>query len=118
MATEPWMIAAVAGAAAVFAGRRLLGGRRVPAQQLRAWLAEGAVVVDVRSADEFGGGAYPGALNIPVHQLGARMGEIPRGRRVILYCASGLRSGMAAAMLRRAGFAEVVNAGSLGDMPR
>jgi phage shock protein E len=37
---------------------------------------------------------------------------------VVLYCASGARSGVAARILKQAGYAEVVNAGGLGDMPR
>jgi len=36
----------------------------------------------------------------------------------VLYCASGGRSSMAARLLKQAGYAEVVNAGGLGDMPR
>jgi phage shock protein E len=85
---------------------------------LKAWLAEGASVVDVRSEDEFRDGAYPGAVNIPLHELSVRMGEIPRNRKVVLYCASGARSAVAARLLQQAGYAEVVNAGGLGDMPR
>ena len=37
---------------------------------------------------------------------------------MVLYCASGARSGMAARVLKQAGYADVVNAGGLGDMPR
>lgn len=84
---------------------------------VKAWLAAGAQVVDVRSEDEFRDGAYPGALHIPLHELAVRMGEIPRGRKVVLYCASGVRSATAARLLKQAGYAEVVNAGGLGDMP-
>ncbi|HVI73371.1 MAG TPA: rhodanese-like domain-containing protein [Anaeromyxobacteraceae bacterium] len=84
---------------------------------VKAWLAAGAQVVDVSSEDEFRDGAYPGALHIPLHELAVRMGEIPRGRKVVLYCASGVRSATAARLLKQAGYAEVVNAGGLGDMP-
>lgn len=85
--------------------------------ELRRRLSAGAVVIDVRSPAEFHAGAHPGALNIPLQELAGRLGEIPRDRPVVLYCASGARSGMALAMLRRAGYADVVNAGGLGDMP-
>jgi rhodanese-related sulfurtransferase len=78
----------------------------------------GATVVDVRTPDEFADGAYPGALNIPVQELGQRAAEIPRDRPVVLYCASGARSAFAARMLKSSGWAQVVNAGGLDDMPR
>ncbi|WP_235969441.1 rhodanese-like domain-containing protein [Anaeromyxobacter diazotrophicus] len=118
MTLDPWIIAAAAAALALVLGRRALGGRRLSPDDIRQRIAAGAVVVDVRSPDEFRGGAYPGALNIPLHELSGRLGEIPRQRPVVLYCASGARSGVAAMLLRRAGYAEVVNAGGLHDMPR
>ena len=87
-------------------------------EAIRERIAAGATVVDVRSPGEFSGGAYPGAINIPLPELAGRMGEIPKPQPVVLYCASGTRSGVAAMMLKRAGYADVVNAGGLGDMPR
>jgi phage shock protein E len=111
-----WIVLGI-GALALVALRALKGGK-VPRNVVQEKLAAGAVVVDVRSPDEYGRGAYPGALNIPVQVLGQRMSEIPRGKPVVVYCASGARSAMAAMMLSRAGYADVVNAGGLGDMPR
>ena len=81
-------------------------------------LESGAIVVDVRTPDEFRGGAYPGAKNIPLADLGRRLGEIPKDKPVILYCASGVRSSSAARAMKQAGYADVINAGGLGDMPR
>ena len=81
-------------------------------------LAAGAVVVDVRTPQEFQAGAYPGARNIPVQELAQRVGEIPRGRPVVLYCAHGIRAASAARLLQQAGYDDVTNAGGLGDLPR
>jgi len=78
----------------------------------------GAQVVDVRSPDEYRDGSYPGAKNIPVGELGRRAGELQKDKPVVLYCASGARSGMGARILKQAGFTQVVNAGGLHDMPR
>jgi len=78
----------------------------------------GATVVDVRTVEEFADGAYPGALNIPVQDLARRAGELPRGKPVVLYCASGARSAMGVRMLKASGFTDVVNGGGLSDMPR
>ncbi len=76
----------------------------------------GAVIVDVRTPEEFRDGAYPGALNIPVSNLAGRLSEIPKDKPVVLYCASGARSASAARTLKQAGYADVINAGGLGDM--
>ena len=74
-----------------------------------------------RRADpgEFADGAYKGAINIPLSVLPARMNELePKDKPIVLYCASGARSGQGARFLKQAGFNDVVNAGGLDDMPR
>ena len=78
----------------------------------------GALIVDVRTPDEFEDEAYPGAVNIPVGSLPNRMKELePKTKSIVLYCASGARSAMAAQMLKASGWTDVVNAGGLYDMP-
>lgn len=79
--------------------------------QLPALLAQGAVLVDVRTAAEFAAAHAPGTLNIPLQELGARLAELPRDKPVVLACASGTRSGMARMMLRGKGYAQVHNIG-------
>ncbi len=79
----------------------------------------GARIVDVRTPAEFADGSYPGAVNIPLSVLAARMNELePRDTPIVLYCASGARSGQGARLLKQAGFTDVINAGGLGDMPK
>jgi hydroxyacylglutathione hydrolase len=65
------------------------------------------LLVDVRNPSEVALGAIPGAVHIPLAQLPARLAEIPRDRPVVAYCAGGYRSSVAAALLRRNGFADV-----------
>ena len=85
---------------------------------LRDKIAAGAKIVDVRSPAEFKDGAYAGAVNIPLHSLPARMNELePKSTPIVLYCASGARSGQGARLLKQAGFTDVTNAGGLDDMP-
>ncbi len=117
MNVEPWTIAAGA-VLALLVVRRLLGGGKVPSSVVKEKIDSGATIVDVRTPREFGRGAYPGALNIPVGALATRLREIPSGRPVVVYCASGVRSASAARILRQAGWADVVNAGGLHHMPR
>ena len=79
----------------------------------------GARVIDVRSPAEFKDGAYPGAVNIPLPLIPLRMSELePKDKPIVLYCASGARSGQAARLLKQAGFTDVTNAGGLDDMPQ
>lgn len=70
-----------------------------------------AVVVDVRTPEEFASGHVPGAVNIPVDQLEARIGELDAHRSAELYliCRSGGRSARAQAQLAAAGFARPIN---------
>jgi rhodanese-related sulfurtransferase len=65
------------------------------------------VLLDVRSAKEFANGHLPGALNIAHTQLRDRIGEVPAGRPVLVYCASGFRSYLALRVLRQNGFDDV-----------
>jgi len=75
------------------------------------------IIVDVRSKEEFSGGAYPGAVNIPVDELQHRIGELgSKSRDITLYCASGARSGYGQRMLLQMGFTNVKNGGGIMQM--
>lgn len=91
-------------------------GGDVNSAEARQLVKAGARLVDVRTPDEFAAGHIPGAINIPVQQLDARMGELqPKDAGIVVYCRSGHRSGNAARMLKGAGFAAVRD---LGPMSR
>ena len=78
----------------------------------------GARVVDVRTPEEFEEEHYPGAVNISVEEVQARLEEFgEKNSPVIVYCATGSRSAYAARILKMAGYADVTNAGGLEDMP-
>jgi len=111
------MYMAVAALAAIVLVRRLQNKKASPAL-VRDKLAAGARVIDVRSPQEFAGGSFPKAQNIPVDSLPSRLGDLPKDRPIVLFCASGARSGRAARLLKKAGFTDVVSAGGLADMPR
>jgi phage shock protein E len=110
--------AAVVAVAGWLIVKKVLRGGKVAQNVVMDAIKAGAQVVDVRTPEEFRDGSYPGAVNIPVNELARRMSELKKDRAVVLYCASGARSGMAARMLKQAGYTEVLNAGGLGDMPR
>ncbi|HEY5352676.1 MAG TPA: rhodanese-like domain-containing protein [Streptosporangiaceae bacterium] len=77
---------------------------QVPAAEVPA----DALLVDVREPDEWTAGHAPGAMHIPLGQLGARYTEIPHDGRVYLICRAGSRSSQAAHALAGAGW-DVVN---------
>ncbi|MFE6510081.1 rhodanese-like domain-containing protein [Nocardioides sp. NPDC057767] len=85
--------------------------RETTIDQLAAALGQGAAVVDVREPAEFREGHVPGAINIPMGQLFARLGEIDRNRSVHMVCASGNRSGAMTDALIANGFDAINVAG-------
>ena len=84
------------------------------AEALEAARSDGAVLVDVRTDAEFARGHVEGALHIPVDELRARMGELPRGRRLLVSCQSGLRSYLACRILTQHGYDCANVAGGFG----
>ncbi|MDP3451755.1 MAG: FAD-dependent oxidoreductase [Bacteroidales bacterium] len=66
-------------------------------------------ILDVRTAEEFGLGNISGSVNIPVDELRARYSQIPSDKRVIIYCAVGLRGYVAYRILSQLGFKNIYN---------
>lgn len=101
--------------AAVLLLARAMGGSNAAAA--KAKLAQGAVVIDVRTEAEFAAGHYQGARNIPLNELQGRMAELgDKQQPIVVYCASGMRSASAVKILKAHGFADVTNAGGLSNL--
>ena len=88
-------------------GRPLTTVSQISAKELAE--ASGNVVVDVRAASEWDAGHIPGATHIPLPELADRLGELPTDRPLVLQCAAGGRSMIAASLLQAHGVAGVVN---------
>ena len=88
------------------AGLLVAATPRVEARALADRLARdpSILVIDVRRPAEHAAGHIPGAVNLPVDQLAARLGELDVDRPVAVTCAGGYRSSAAASILKRAGF--------------
>jgi hydroxyacylglutathione hydrolase len=82
---------------------------RITAGQLAAARAEipDLVVLDVRGPGERAQGAIEGSLHIPLPQLRGRLGELNPERPVVVHCAGGYRSSIAASLLRAHSFDDV-----------
>lgn len=83
----------------------------VDTSQLADAVAGGAVVIDVRMPDEYVQMHVPGAILIPLPELGGRADEVPKGEQVYVICAVGGRSLTAAEALNNAGWDTVSVAG-------
>jgi NADPH-dependent 2,4-dienoyl-CoA reductase/sulfur reductase-like enzyme/rhodanese-related sulfurtransferase len=65
---------------------------------------DGAFLLDVRNPAELEVENVPGALNIPLPELRARLGELPRDREIVVFCRSGQRAYYATRILLQNGF--------------
>jgi len=65
------------------------------------------LILDVRDRDEANAGMIKGAVLIPEDELATRMNELPRNKRIVTHCVSGVRCEMAFHRLRAAGFDNV-----------
>ena len=83
----------------------------------------GALLLDVRTPEEFAEGHVEGAINIDHGEVAGRMDEIRElvggdmHKPVVVYCRSGKRAGLAKQDLVDAGFDRVTNLGGLSDWP-
>jgi rhodanese-related sulfurtransferase len=87
------------------AAAELLANIEAGAQEVRERMDAGepVTVLDVREPFETAGGILPGAILIPLGQLPARWREVEGANEIVCYCASGMRSLRAAALLRENG---------------
>ncbi|MCP4447682.1 MAG: rhodanese-like domain-containing protein [Myxococcales bacterium] len=72
----------------------------------------GAMIIDVRSANEFAGGHVEGAVHIPVLEIEDRIAETQPNKdtQIILYCHRGPRAANAEKRLRAMGYTKLLNA--------
>lgn len=91
-----------------------------PAREARGWelIADGALMVDVRTPAEFSAGHLDGAINISHDQTLERLAEYgtDKSRSIVVYCRSGRRSGVAHSILVEQGFTNVHNGGGYEPM--
>jgi rhodanese-related sulfurtransferase len=77
---------------------------RVTAGALRDVLhADRLPILDVRTDTEWRSESIPGSVNIPLHELRARVAEVPPGPRLVVHCQSGYRSSIAVSLLAQLG---------------
>jgi rhodanese-related sulfurtransferase len=86
-------------------GNQPTGAPRLEPKRVAETIGDGEVeLLDVREDHEWEAGHIPGARHVAVNDLPAKADELGRDRRLIVYCRTGNRSGLAADALSSAGF--------------
>ncbi len=90
--------------------KNLFGGKSN--EEMKTALANGAVIIDVRSEGEFAGGHVKGSKNIPLNKLSGQLSAIKKlNKEVVCVCASGMRSSQGTNLLNQNGV-KAYNGGS------
>lgn len=82
-------------------------------------VSEGALLLDVRTPEEFAERHLDNAMNVPVSELESRLEEIQKHAKgdktkpIVVYCQAGGRAGKAKTVLAKAGFTQVTNLGGI-----
>ncbi len=93
----------------------LFGGSTSVAS-IEQYLENGAIVIDVRTFEEFEQGHVQGSKNIPLNTIGTHIDEIQKlSKSVITCCRSGARSGSAATILKQHNI-DAINGGPWGNV--
>ena len=79
----------------------------------------GALLIDVRTEEEYRTGHIPNSILIPIDDLSSRLGELPTDKSTVLivYCRTGRRSAAAADILREAGYTRIYDLGGIVSWP-
>ncbi|TSC54699.1 MAG: thiosulfate sulfurtransferase [Parcubacteria group bacterium LiPW_30] len=84
--------------------------KNIKSEEIEEIIANGAVVLDVRTEDEFSEGYIPGAINMEIGEMSEEeIEKLDKEKTYLLYCRSGGRSSRAAQMLDFLGFKNVYN---------
>ncbi|WP_166965937.1 rhodanese-like domain-containing protein [Yeosuana marina] len=84
--------------------------------KINDFTSRGAIIIDVRTKEEFRQGAIPGSKNIPLQTINSQINAIKKlNKPIIVCCASGMRSGNAASILNSNGI-ETINGGGWSSL--
>lgn len=89
--------------------KKLLGF--APPADFKKLIKDGAVIIDVRTREEFQTGHIKGALNLPLPLLNQHLQGLSKNKPIITCCASGMRSAAAKSALKAKGYTTVYNGG-------
>ncbi|MBW8359486.1 MAG: rhodanese-like domain-containing protein [Weeksellaceae bacterium] len=85
---------------------------------IKEQVQKGAMLVDVRTPQEFADGSVSGAVNIPLDEVQNRVGEFRDKPYVVVFCKTGNRSGQAKQILEKNGIKNVTNGINVSTMEK
>lgn len=94
------------------------GSDQYPVAEAKSLIHNGALLLDVRSPEEFALGHLDGAVNLPHTQVRSRIESLSkdRSRAIVVYCKSGRRAEVAQEDLMELGYTRVVNGGAISGL--
>ncbi len=81
----------------------------VSVSEAAALRSQGAFILDVRRQDEWDQGHIPGATLVTLDELPNRLSEVPKDKKIVVYCRTGVRSAKGRDILRQAGYPQVTS---------
>jgi phage shock protein E len=94
--------------------KNLLGGNTA---EIKEVVANGGVIIDVRTPGEFAAGHANGAINIPLDKIGGNIAKIKAYKKpIVVCCASGMRSANAKSVLTKNGIENIYDAGGWSNL--
>ena len=80
--------------------------------KLKELLNNGALLLDVRTRNEFASGHAKDSKNIPLDELSSSLEQLDKEQDIVVVCASGVRSSQAVSIMKKSGFTNCYNGGS------
>lgn len=93
-----------------------IGGDTIAAEEARVMALNGAVLVDVRSAEEFAEKSVEGSVNIPIDEIEEGLSSYSKDTVLIFYCSAGTRALRALETAKAMGYENVYNLGSIDNL--
>jgi len=110
--SDPWPWLLPIGVVLAWLALTRLG--KVSRAKAHELVSSGALLVDVRTETEFASGHLNGAISMPLARLSEGAPSLrEKHKPIVVYCASGIRSGAARRVLRRVGVEEVYDLGAM-----
>ncbi len=92
-------------------------GPTISSETAHQLVKDGALLLDVRTPEEFASGHLDGATNVPVQVLESKLETLTakKDQPIVVYCRSGHRSSSAAELLKKGGYTKVQNLGAMSN---
>lgn len=86
-------------------------------QNIKELIKNGAIILDVRTTEEYNSGNINGSINIPLNNLNTNLNSLPnKNQPIIIYCAAGARAEQAKQLLTKKGYKNLINAGGYAEL--